>query len=177
MKRNAYIAATFPLLLTLVLSACASPDGEFPSLLRRPYESKAPIADPVAPSIPAPVSLSAELSSRVAILSARHRAAASDYAGLLPTVTAAARAATGSNVGSEAWVNGHLQVSRLDKARADCKAVLSDMDRILTTQLDTETKGMSPEYSPQIANIHAGWLAAANAQDEEIERLSALIGL
>ncbi len=166
-------------LLALSLSACAAPSGEFPSLMRRPYETKAPITAPLpdTDTETAAVALPTDVQAKLDAFSARHRTAASAYNSLLPAVAQTARTAAGSGIGSEAWVNAHLQVSRLDKARSDSKAALAELDQLITAQMDVEATGTSPLLSPLLADVQSDLAAATGAQDAEIERLSQLIGL
>ncbi len=168
-------------LLTLSLSACAAPSGEFPSLMRRPYETNAPITAPLADTETAAetgaVALPAAVQTKLNAFSARHRTAASAYNIMLPAVATAARTAAGSAIGSETWVNAHLQVSRLDKARSDSKTALAELDQFITNQMDMETTGASPLLSPLLAAVQSDLAAATSAQDAEIERLSQLIGM
>jgi hypothetical protein len=164
-------------LLSLSLSACTSPSGEFPTLMRRPYETQAPITAGLTVAEAAPIALPAETQAKVDAFSARHRLAASAYGNMLPAVAAAARSAAGSTFGGEAWVNAHLQVSRLDKARSDSKAALAELDQLITAQMDMEAGGTSPMLSPLMSAVQNDLAAATSAQDAEIERLSQLIGI
>jgi hypothetical protein len=170
-------AITIATLLSLSLSACTSPSGEFPTLMRRPYETQAPITGALANIEAASIALPAEIQAKVDAFSARHRIAASAYANLLPAVTASARLAAGTAFGSEAWVNAHLLVSRLDKARSDSKTALAELDRLITAQMDIEAGGASPMLSPLMSSVQADLAASTGAQDTEIERLSQLIGI
>ncbi len=170
---------TIAILLTLSLSACAAPSGEFPSLMRRPYETKTPITAPLvgADTETEAVALPADIQAKLDAFSARHRTAASAYNIMLPAVAQAAGTAAGSAIGSEAWVNAHLQVSRLDKARSDSKSALAELDQFITSQMDMEATGASPLLSPLLIAVQSDLAAAAGAQDAEIERLSQLIGM
>ncbi len=168
---------TAPLLPALILSACAAPQGEFPSLLRRPYETKAPITAPVPPENAVLAVLPADLRAKAEALAARHRAAQIAYRDLLPQSDNAARAASGTAVGSEAWVSAHLQVSRLDKARADSKAALAEIDRMITAQMNADIQGNSPDIAALLMPYQNRLATDTAAQDAEIERLSALIGV
>lgn len=152
-----------------LLAACSNMQGEFPSLERRPYENNDPIVEPDVP--PAPVTLPAELETKVDALNARHRAAKAAFATDLPSVQAVASRAAGSAVGSEGWVNAHLQLSRLDKARADSVAVVRDFDALIATQGegDSTLVPLLTEAQKPVADDVA-------AQNAEIERLSLLIG-
>ncbi len=163
--------------VTAILSACAAPQGEFPSLLRRPYETNAPITAPLPSETAGPAMLSPELSAKANAITARHRAAQNAYRELLTPTAAAARDAAGAGVGSEAWVAAQLQVSRLDKARADSKAALAELDRLITAQLDADSQGSGKDIAALLIEFQSGIAADTAAQDAEIDRLSALIGV
>jgi hypothetical protein len=162
--------------LTAILSACAAPQGEFPSLMRRPYETNAPITAPLSPETAGPATLSSDLAATANALAARHRAAHNAYRELLTPTASAARGAAGTAVGSEAWVAAQLQVSRLDKARADSKAALAELDRLITAQLDAGANGTGVDMGALLIEYQTPIAADTAAQDAEIERLSALIG-
>lgn len=159
-----------PVTLLLALGACASAQGQFPSLERRPYESNAPITAPESDA-PAPVRLSPALSAKVDALLARHNAAQESFARGLDAVQAVAQQASGSKVGSENWVNAHLQLSRLDKARADSVDVLRDFDALVTQEGVVDAR-----LATLLAEAQMPVTAAVDAQNTEISRLSRLIG-
>ena len=161
---------------SLSIVACAGPQGEFPSLLRRPYESNVPIAAPLPSQTGISAALPAHLAAKANALKSRHRAAQNAYRELLPQTVSAARAASGANVGSEAWVDAHLQVSRLDNARADSKAALAEIDRLITVQLDADASGTGQDIAALLIEIQKPIAADTDAQDDQIDRLSAIIG-
>ena len=154
----------------ILLTACAADEGMFPSLERRPYESKDPIAAPEAPP-PAPVSLPPGLATRVDALNVRHRTAEAAFAKDLPSIQSVASKAAGSAPGSESWVNAHLELSRLDKARADSVAVVREFDSLISEQADGDT-----DFVPLLTDAQKPIADAVAAQNAEIERLSRLIG-
>jgi hypothetical protein len=153
-----------------LLAACGTTEGEFPSLERRPYETKNPIVVPVSPA-PAPVGLPGDLAAQVELLSRRHGAAQAMFAKDLPAVQTLASQAAGSAPGSERWVNAHLQLSRLDKARGDSVAVVREFDALIAEQGER-----NPALLPLLTNAQEPFADAVAAQNSEIERLSRLIG-
>ena len=159
-----------PLLLLLILAACGSPQGGFPSLERRPYETDAPISAPVDVAA-APIVLSAELAAKVGALQARHKAAQASYVRALLPVQATAAKAARTPPGSESWVNAHMQLSRLDKTRSDSVAALRDFDGLITQEGagDAAIAALLAEAQQPVQDDVA-------AQNAEIERLSRLIG-
>lgn len=154
---------------SILLAACSTLEGEFPSLERRSYENNDQIAEPETP--PAPVTLPAELAAKVGALNARHKTAQALFATDLPSVQAVASRAAGSAVGSETWVNAHLQLSRLDKARADSVAVVRDFDALIATQGEGDST-----LVPLLTDAQKPVAEDVAAQNAEIGRLSLLIG-
>lgn len=160
--------------LGLLLGGCASLEGEFPSLSKRPYESADPLAVPEAAPAPVSTSLPAALQTQVDALLQRARAAQSAYEAALPTARNAAQGAAGSAVGSEAWVNAHMLVSRADSARADAVAALGEIDRLIAGERE---KGADVGLVALLSAPQAQIAALVNAQTAEIDRLSRLIGV
>jgi hypothetical protein len=117
------------------------------------------------------VALPTELTSRVDALNARHRAAQRAFDTDLPSLQSVASRAAGSAAGSEAWVNAHLQLSRLDKARADSVAAVREFDALISEQSDADSN-----LVPLLTEAQAPVADAVAAQNAEIERLSRLIG-
>jgi hypothetical protein len=154
----------------VLLSACSTTEGEFPSLERRPYESNSSVPVQETP-VSAPLVLPAELAGKVDALHARAKAAQVTFARDLSSVQSVASAAAGSSPGSEAWVNAHLQLSRLDKARADSVAVVREFDTLISGQADADS-----DYVPLLTEAQKPVADEVAAQNAEIERLSRLIG-
>lgn len=160
----------YPLLMLLGLAACAPSEGRFPSLERRAYETDAPITAPV--ESPAPMAtISPDLVVKVDALLTRHNAAHSSYQRGLATVQSTAAKAAGAAPGTEAWVNAHVVLSRLDRMRSDSVAALRDFDGLIGNE-GTRNAGVAAlltEAQRPIADDVA-------AQNLEIARLSRLIG-
>ena len=159
-----------PVLVVLLLSACSTTEGQFPSLERRPYESNAPISAPEAAPA-APVELPAPLQAKVDALTRRHAAAQADYQRKLPAVQALASRASGSAPGTESWVNAHLELSRLDDSRADSVAVVREFDSLIADQGKTDSS-----LVPLLSNAQQPVVDMIAGQNAEINRLSRLIG-
>lgn len=154
----------------ILLAACSTAEGDFPSLERRAYETNAP---PIAPEVPVsvPTVLPAELAARVGALNARHRTAQVSFDRDLPSVRSVAAKAAGSAPGSEGWVNAHLQLSRLDKTRADSVAVVREFDSLISEQADADS-----DLVPLLTDAQKPVADAVAEQNAEISRLSMLIG-
>ena len=157
-------------LVVLLLSACSTTEGQFPSLERRPYESNAPISAPEAAPA-APTELPAPVQAVVDALTRRHAAAQADYQRKLPAVQALASRASGSAPGTESWVNAHLELSRLDDSRADSVAVVREFDSLIADQGKTDSS-----LVPLLSNAQQPVVDMIAGQNAEINRLSRLIG-
>jgi len=169
-----------PLLLILpVLSAgCAgTPDGEFPSLAKRPFEDRDPMASARTGPAQIPAGLPADLSVRIAALERRVDTANNAFRALLPAARQRALNAKGSAQSSNSWVDAHIALSRLDQSRADAVAAASELDVLVTDQLDTELTGKSPRYSELMTNTQLRLNGIIAAQNTEIDGLSLTIGL
>lgn len=160
-----------PLFLLTILTSCATPEDDFPSLERRPFETGSSdlVTEPAAPA--APTKLTPELTGKVKALTARHVAANSAFNRALPRVQAIAQRASGSAQGSESWVNAHLELSRLDHMRADSVAALGELDELIAAQADGDSAyvALLTGYQEPMAN-------EVTAQRSAVERLSQLIG-
>ncbi len=165
---------SFSLLLigsTLLLTACGTPDGGFPSLERRPYETEKPVEEPVG-AVPVPsISLPADLAAKVDALVRQHKAANAAFGAGLPSMQNIAAKASGSAPGNENWVNAHLMLSRLDKTRADSVAALGAFDGLISEQADGDSVYivLLSGYQQDIADDVA-------AQTTQIDRMSRQIG-
>ena len=168
--------AAAALLSTVLLSACSTAEGEFPSLSRRPFETLAQVAAPATAPVIVATNLPSDVRAKVNALQAQHRKAQNAFAALLPSVRSAASAAALSVSGSESWVNAQLMVSRLDKVRSDSTAASAEIDRLVSGQLDAESIGTVVSLVPLLLPIQSEIAAAVTTQNSEIERLSRLIG-
>jgi hypothetical protein len=158
------------LLPLILLASCGSIDGQFPSLERRAYESNDAITAPITPPA-APVSMSVELKAQVDALLSRHKIAHAAYLERLDAVRSVAARAAGSAPGSEAWVNGHVILSRLDKIRDDSVAAVRAFDGLIADANagDSGLVALLTDAQKPVADDVA-------AQNDEIRRLSRLIG-
>lgn len=160
----------FPLLLLLILAACGTREGGFPSLERRSYEADAPIAAP-GDSVAAPFVLSAAFAAKIDTLQARHKAAHSAYLRGLPAVQSTASQAAGTAPGSEFWVNAQLMLSRLDKIRSDSVAALRDFDGLIA-----EAGARDAGLAAHLTEAQRPVVEDVAEQNAEIARLSKVIG-
>ena len=176
-RRAVMNRSSIPVLFAAItLAGCSSIEGEFPSLERRPFEQGMSVQEPVIPPTPVATSLPDGMQGKVNALQARHTKAAAAFDAMLPGVRATANAAAASANGSEAWVNAHLEVSRLDKIRSDAPAALAELDDLLLGQLEAESQSVILLLSPLLIPVHQSMADSVARQNAEIERLSNLIG-
>ena len=157
-----------PLLVAATLSACSTPEGGFPSLERRPFETAGP---EVVTAPAAPTELTPELTEKVKALTARHQAANETFNSALQRMQGIAQRAAGSAQGSETWVNAHLELSRLDHGRADSVAALGELDELIAAQADSDS-----DYVPLLTAYQEPMATEVAAQRSAVEWLSQLIG-
>ena len=158
------------LLLLLILAACGTSEGGFPSLERRSYEADAPMAAP-GDSAAAPFVVSAEFAAKIDALQARHTAAHGAYLRELPAVQLTASQAARTSPGSELWVNAHLMLSRLDKMRSDSVAALRDFDGLIA-----EAGARDSGLAAHLTEAQRPVVDDVAEQNAEIARLSKVIG-
>ena len=154
----------------ILLASCGSIDGQFPSLERRAYENNDAITAPITPPA-APVSLPVELKAQVDALLARHQIAHAAYLERRDAVRAVAARAAGSAPGSEAWVNAHVVLSRLDKIRDDSVAAVRAFDGLIA-----DANAGDSGLAALLTDVQKPVVDDVAAQNDEIRRLSRLIG-
>jgi hypothetical protein len=158
---------------SLLASGCSLPKGDFPSLAKRPYENSDPIAEAAAEPTQLSTSLADNLQSQLLALESRHSAADSAFRAALTGARESASAAAGAATGSESWVNAHLQVTRLEKMRADSTAALADIDKLIAAERlrgsDAGVIGLMEAYQQRVQR-------AVEAQTAAIMELTNRIG-
>ncbi len=168
-----------PLIIALaaltLLVACSTPTGEFPSLEKRAYETDDPIAEPAEVPVETAVRLSPELQGKANALLARYRTGQAAFEAGLPEVRRIAAGAAGGKPGTEAWVNAHLRLSRLDKARSESVAALSAIDDLVSDTEDADLK-VGPAQAPLLVPIQREISTGAASQNQIIDQLSRQIG-
>jgi hypothetical protein len=159
------------LIATLGLAACSTPQGEFPSLSKRPYEKADPVEEPPVDSQPLSTRLPDSLAEQTNALLARSGASAAAFARALPAAQSAARGAAGSAKGSEPWVQAHVILSRLDASRSDGVAALAAIDQLVTGERETGADAGIMRLLVAIQSEIAGDVSAQNAQIGALHRL------
>lgn len=166
-------AYSLPVIAALLLGGCSLPDGEFPSLAKRPYETENPIAEPSTEPEHLSTTLPAEITTLVDQMMVRHQKAESTFRAALGRTRQIAQSAAGAATGTESWAVAQVELSRLDSLRGDSVAALSDLDALIAAQrekgADSGLLGLLDKPKSVIANDVA-------AQAAEIEALARLIG-
>ena len=165
-----FIKPMLRLMPLILLASCGSIDGQFPSLERRAYENVDTITAPITPPA-APVSLPVELRAQVDALLARHHIAHATYLERLDAVRAVAARAAGSAPGSDAWVNAHVVLSRLDKIRDDSVAAVRAFDSLIA-----DANAGDSGLAALLTDAQKPVVDDVAAQNDEIRRLSRMIG-
>ena len=157
-----------PLALPLLaaLAACASAQGEYPSLAIRPAERASGTMQPAAATpvlTPPPQTTLDKLSQLAADARADHQAFLSQVAGARPAITAA----RGAAVGNDTWAKAEAALADVRAARAKTMIPLADLDRLL---VDAGTQSQATDRiaaaRDEVANLVA-------AEDKTVGELSA----
>lgn len=140
------------LIAAILLSACASTPGEYPSLARRPIERVTGVmAAPPAPPAPAPVdpAVARQLDS----LLDRVRAANAKFESREGRVRKVVSAAAGAAKASEAWSVAMVALADLDAARSEGMVALADIDAIYAASRIEGAPAMEAKAARDAANV------------------------
>ena len=125
-------------IITVTLSGCAMSEGDFPSLLKRPYEDEPVMAE--SESIPTTkAALPADLQSDLSAAVAGSKAAHARFQARLPAVKRRVDAARNAAVSSESWVVAQMDLAALEGERSPSVEALADIDALYRVQLERET--------------------------------------
>ena len=152
----------------LLLAGCATPPASrFPSLLPREIErrSDAEAVTPVAVAEP-----DSALDAKLAELSTMLGKSRSDFAKAAARAETLARAARGSAIGSDRWLDAQTALAELDVFRANSSAFVTDLDEILIAR-GTDGK---PPY-PALEAARASAQAELDGETATISRLQAVL--
>jgi len=158
---------------SLLLGACSLPQGEFPSLAKRAYESDDPIVEPPADAEILSASLPDSLRGQLQALVSRHETADAAFRNALPAARQAAQLGSGAAEGSESWVVAQMEISRLETLRSDSLAALAEIDRLVAAERDKGAdEGIIGLMAPYQENVRKD----VDAQTRNIVELSNLPG-
>jgi hypothetical protein len=154
-----------PVLFAALLSACAAPREDYPSLLPRPIE-KISLAEPVRP-IPV-ATPDATLDAKIATLARAVTTGTTAFDAAVARARPLVRAAAGAAEGSDRWLGAQVALAELDVARTTIDTPLADLERLA---IDRAAAG-APPY-PALDAALAKATEAAKAQRTTIATLGA----
>lgn len=159
------VAALFAL---LSLAACARDATEYPSLAERASEQLG-FAEPAAPPVE-PERADPALDTRIAGLRTRMEAIRTGFDQDAARAEAAARAARGQAVGSDAWLDAQTALAALDDWRAQATALASDAEELGSARAAT----LAPDY-PALTALQKVTADEAARQSAAIGRIQATL--
>ena len=155
----------------LMLGACATSKGEYPSLERRPAERLTASFDaPPAPEVvvlPAPP---AAVTGQLGGLVGAAQAADAKFRTREPRARSTVNAAGNAKMGSESWGTATIAVAELEAARAATMLPLSDLDALYN---DTRVRGEDPGAIGAARDTVTGLIAR---QDRVLGELRSRLG-
>jgi hypothetical protein len=155
------------LLLVSLLAACATTEGEYPSLALRDAERATGSFEPVTaePYIPppTPAAVVGRLDQLAAEAASAHRA----FIAEAPGVRSAVAAARGAAEGDESWSLAQVAVAGLEASRSRAMIALADLDRLY---VDASLGG------EELTRIAAARDTVAAQVDEQNATIETLLG-
>lgn len=161
-----------PLLaMLLLLGACSSPGGPYPSLRPRAAEAIDPRVEPVRAMNDRPVApaLAAQLASLVA------EARSGDLAFGPAMSEAESLAASAGAPQSESWITAQQALSAAIAARRPTALALADIDALGAIKLETQG-GLAPNDLKAIQAAAAAVTAIARGQTDRIDAIKKRLG-
>jgi hypothetical protein len=146
-----------------LLAGCA-PQGDFPSLARRPAEDDRSVEEPVRPAVE--VARDEALRARVAEL--RGQAGAGDRAFDNAYAAAEAAVARAGTRESESWIEAQQALSRLEATREATMRAVAELDQLAIGRIDAPT---NEEDFSAINEAIAAAERIALAQQDRYDRL------
>lgn len=161
-----------PLILNmLVLSACSSAGGPYPSLQPRAAEAIDPLVQPVRPINDRPVA--AALARQLAALVDQARSGETEFE---PAVANAERLATAAGAPqSESWIAAQEALTAAIAARRPTAMALADIDAIGATALQTQG-GIAPNDLKAIQSAAAEVASISRGQTDRIDAIKRRLG-
>ncbi|MGN6820832.1 MAG: hypothetical protein ACTHJR_19415 [Sphingomonas sp.] len=162
-KRIALFLAT-----TIALAGCTEAPGAYPSLARRPIESRTDAEPEVVTPVAAP---DAALDAKIKAIAAKLAASDAAFSASAATAEAAARTPAAQAVGSNEWVRAESALADLVSLRVDTLGAVTDID-----QLSAE-RGIAgdPPY-PELDDARAKAQAQLDEQQKRIAAIKAILG-
>lgn len=158
------------LIPVILLGACASAPGAYPSLERRPIERVSGTFSPPK-ALPAPTPVDPAVARRIDSLLEQVRAANAKFQAREAAVRRSVTAAAGAAKASDAWSVAMIALASLDAARSEGMVALADIDAIYAA---ARIEGQ-PGTEAKAAREAAGALIAD--QDRVITELQAQLAV
>ncbi len=150
---------------SLLLSACARDQGEYPSLARRAAErisGTAPVVAPTEAPLPPP---SPEVSGSLAGHVEKARAADAKFRANAPRARSLVGAAAGAAVASESWAVATVALADLESQRSQAMIALADLDAVYASE------GIKLADTSAIAAARDQVIAIVSEQDSVLNEL------
>jgi hypothetical protein len=155
----------------LVLSACSSAGGPYPSLQPRAAEAIDPLVQPVRPINDRPVA--GALARQLAALVDQARSGETEFE---PAVANAERLATAAGAPqSESWIAAQEALTAAIAARRPTAMALADIDAIGATALQTQG-GIAPNDLKAIQSAAAEVASISRGQTDRIDAIKRRLG-
>ena len=154
------------LLLVPLLAACATPDGEYPSLAIRDAERVEGSFEPAPPTPYVPPPTPAAVLDRLDRLAADAASAHRAFLAEAPAARSAVAAASGAEFGGDSWARASVALAGLEGARSQAMIALADLDRLM---VDAALEGGELERIVAVRNVV---IAQVDEQNATIEGLS-----
>jgi hypothetical protein len=169
MIRRSRLTPLLPCALALAAGACASNEGEFPSLAQRPAEREFAAEQMAPPKVRPPLPADASVGARAESFVAAAREAEGSFTRAYET--AAAAVAKAGSPGSDSWVVAQEAVSRAIAAQAPLTKIAGEFDDYAAARARR-----TPLAPADIARLHDATAEVeqmAAAQNARIRRLEA----
>lgn len=160
---------TFFALLAIGLFETQASARPFPSLVRRPAETR----DRVIPT-PEPIKAAprdAQLVAQVADLTARAQQGAAAFTRDLPVRRAAVMAGLNADVGKEDWVVAQMAISALDEARYDSVLALASLDSLAVNRRNVDDPARAMTDRATIDPARAQVVEMVDIQNDVLDQL------
>lgn len=152
---------------TAMLSACAAPDGAYPSLAIREAERVTGTMQPVPPEPYAPPAIPAATLDAIERLASEAGQAHAAFQAEAPRTRAALATGVAGETGSDGWARAQVALAGLDAARSRTLISLADLDRLY---VDAAVTG------EEISVIEAARSKVLALVDEEDRMIASLAG-
>ena len=153
------------LLLLPLLTACATPADEYPSLALRDAERVSGTFEPAPPAPYVPPPTPAAVVDRLAQLAADAASANQAFLAEAPAARTTIAAASGAEFGSDGWARASVALAGLEGARSQAMIALADLDRLM---VDAAVAG---EELERIVAVRNTVTAQVDEQNRTIEGL------